>query len=283
MRSRAHRAWLLVPCVSALAGCPSSPGLLDVLSLSPSPAQVPPRGALVLAASGGSGEGYRFSVAINLSGGRVDEITGAYIAGGRGNVTDVVHVEDSAHNLATAKIQVGPGVRIAPAGMAMAPSSPGASFAASGGSGTGYVWQLVQDESGSSIDPTLGASTLYHPGPTQGATDLLQATDSLGNFAIAWIDVTDVVVWPSSVTLAPGATKMFYANVHSEPILDVTWDVEEAPSGGTIAATTPAVFPSLANCTYVAPEASGTYHLRATSVVNPAKHGRAEVFVIELP
>ncbi|RYG86743.1 hypothetical protein EON77_03275, partial [bacterium] len=74
-----------------------------------------------------------------------------------------------------------------------------------------------------------------------------------------------VVVSPSAVTLAPGATRTFSASVTGTTNLGVTWTA----SAGTI--TTAGV--------YTAPSAVGTYTVRATSVANPGVSSVATVTV----
>ena len=59
-------------------------------------------------------------------------------------------------------------------------------FTASGGSGLGYVWSFVQNESGG----TLTASGDYQAGPVGGVTDVVQVVDSFANSATATVDVT---------------------------------------------------------------------------------------------
>jgi len=59
-------------------------------------------------ASGGSGTGFTWSLSTNASGGSIDSGSGLYTAGATGNVTDVVSVQDSLGNSATASVSVTP-------------------------------------------------------------------------------------------------------------------------------------------------------------------------------
>ncbi len=68
--------------------------------------------ALTYTASGGSGQGYRWSLPQNLSGGRVDPVTGVYTPGPTGGVTDLLAVTDSAGGVATLQLSVAPPVTI---------------------------------------------------------------------------------------------------------------------------------------------------------------------------
>lgn len=84
--------------------------VLDVLapgalSISPATATVSPGGAVGFTASGGSGTGYVWSLAVNASGGSITA-AGVYTAGTKGNVSDTVEVTDSLGNTATATVAV---------------------------------------------------------------------------------------------------------------------------------------------------------------------------------
>jgi Zn-dependent metalloprotease len=76
------------------------------VSISPATPSTVPNGSLTLAASGGSGTGFAWSLASNSSGGSINASTGAYKAGPTGNVTDIVNVTDSLGNTATANLTV---------------------------------------------------------------------------------------------------------------------------------------------------------------------------------
>jgi hypothetical protein len=58
--------------------------------------------------AGGSGMSYVWSIADNQSGAKIDTSTGVYTAGSKGNVTDIVAVQDSLHNGASATVHVQP-------------------------------------------------------------------------------------------------------------------------------------------------------------------------------
>ena len=266
--------------LAAAAACVSSPGLLDPYAgapvLTPAAASAPPRGAIPFSASGGSGPAYRFTFAANRSGGSVDAVTGGYVAGAKGSVDDIVQVEDSAGRTMTATVTVGAGVSISPARLGVAPGRGPVQFVASGGSGTGWSWSLATNLSGGWVY----GSGYYNAGMTQGVSDYLQAVDSLGNVGTARIDVADIFVFPDTITMVAGARYTFTACVTSEPSFDVTWQVVEGGAGGTIAATTPATSTTYSTCDYVAPATAGTFHVQATSVMNPSKSGRAVVVVV---
>src|SRR5207253_1989550 len=79
------------------------------LSLDMPATSAPPRGTLALTATGGSGGGFRWSFASNASGGSIDATSGAYTAGQKGGVTDIVKATDSLGNIATASVSVSGG------------------------------------------------------------------------------------------------------------------------------------------------------------------------------
>lgn len=166
----------------------SGPGL----SVSPASASAPPRGQVAFGASGGSGTGYAWSLASNASGGAIDPTTGAYRAGAKGSVTDVVRVTDSASSAATASVSVTAGVSISPSTSRVAPGGQ-ISFTATGGSGTGFTWSIPTNASGGSVT----AGGLYTAGAADGVTDVVQVADSLQNVA-----TRDVLV--SSAPPPPG-------------------------------------------------------------------------------
>jgi hypothetical protein len=83
-------------------------------------------------------------------------------------------------------------------------SAPGASqtFTAKGGSGLGYVWSFVHNESGG----TLTASGDYRAGPVGGVTDVVHVVDSFANSSMATVNVLRQQATVSST--APQAKSM---------------------------------------------------------------------------
>ncbi len=178
------------------------PPILAIAPTPPLPAgqqpQVPPRGSMAFAASGGSGEGYAWSLAANPSGGSISA-AGVYTAGPTGSgvsgvVIDVVHVSDSLGNTATRDVQVTQGVTISPASASAAPNAT-LHFTAYGGSGVGFTWSLATNASGGSIDGTTGS---YTAGPNVNVSDVVHVVDSLGNAADATVAVAVPPARPST-------------------------------------------------------------------------------------
>ncbi len=153
------------------------------LVVTPQAASAPPRGSLTFAASGGSGEGYSWSLSTNASGGSVTA-AGVYTAGPTGGV-DYVQVADSAGNTSFAVVYVGQGVSVYPV-TASIEQLGSLHFSANGGSGTGFTWSLTTNASGGNIDPVTGD---YTAGGAAGVVDVVQATDSLGNVGTATVTI----------------------------------------------------------------------------------------------
>ena len=198
------------------------------ISLSPSPTSVSPRGTKTFTASGGSGTTYTYALTTNGSGGNVDPTTGAYTAGATGSTTDVVTVTDPLGNTATVTISVNAGVSLAPATASTPPGGP-VLLAASGGSGTGYVYSVTTNLSGATVDASGG----YVAGSTGAVVDVVTATDSLGNTATSSITVGPAVtLLASAPRTAPRGTLTLTASGGSGA--GYVYRLGTNASGGTI-------------------------------------------------
>lgn len=201
-----------------------------IATITPAAVTLPPRGTQTFTASGGSATGFSFTLQTNNSGGSITA-GGAYTAGATPNVTDTVRVTDSLGNTAIALVSVTAGVSINPT----TPSRPplgSLTFSASGGSGTGFTWTMVTNNSGGSI--TAGGA--YTAGSTE-AVDTVRVTDSLGNTATTTVTVTGALaVTPSTLSLAPRATQLFTATGGSGT--GYTWELLTNNSGATFVAAT---------------------------------------------
>jgi len=81
--------------------------------------------------------------------------------------------------MATGALAVSPSQVTLPVGASQA-------FTASGGSGTGYTWDLATNNSGGAIT----AAGVYTAGATGGVTDVVRVTDSASHTATASVTVT---------------------------------------------------------------------------------------------
>lgn len=210
---------------TALAVVTVGPGL----SPKATPASVPPLGAAVLSTTGGSGVGVTFTFITNASGGT---ITGAnYVAGPVGGVVDRVQVVDSLGNSAAFDLAVGASISISPATATVAPrtSQP---FTATGGSGLGYTWSLLANNSMGSIGAGTG---LYVAGRIGTVVDTVQVTDSLGNVASRQVSVTDAIsITPSTPAVPPHGSLLLTASGGTGA--GYTWLFLTNRSGATVSA-----------------------------------------------
>ncbi len=205
----------------------------DPVSLAPEVAGVAPLHGTRFLASGGSGD-VVFSFVDNQSGGRLAELSGAYLAGPRTGI-DTVQVDDRVCGTsAVASVEVLGELRALPAS-AVVP--PGSSFTIEvlGGSGVHHC-EVVTIFAGSLAGCTWTA------GPTEGTDTLRVVDDQTGETVEVSYTVDDdasVGLWggrlyvPTDVPLAPtlrGGTGV-YDLAPSSP--DVT------VSGGTLTATAP--------------------------------------------
>lgn len=202
------------------------------VAVTPIATNVAPRGAASFAASGGAG-GYTFSLATNASGGNVTASSGAYTAGAKGSVVDVVRVTDQNGAVTTASITVGPQITISPT-PAHAPPLGKLTLVAQGGAGFGYVWELAATASGGSLDTVTGE---YVAGPTANSIDTVRVSDGLGNVAILGISVGDgIAITPGTSAVPPRGGIAFAATGGSGS--GYQWKLAANASGATIDAAT---------------------------------------------
>jgi hypothetical protein len=199
------------------------------VSISPASPSTPPKGSIAFGASGGSGNGFAWSLQTNNSGATIGSSSGSYVAGGIGNTIDAVVVIDSLGNSATTQVAVGPGLSISP----QSPTTPpmgSLQLAAIGGSGTGLVWSLASNPSGGTIDAMTGK---YVAGSTGSVADIAAVADSLGNTASVSISVGGgIAINPANPSVLPGGTLTFSAIGGSNT--SFTWSVATNNSGATI-------------------------------------------------
>jgi hypothetical protein len=158
-------------------------------TINPGAPSVPPQGFLVLTATGTAAWPH-WTLTTNSSGGLVDEISGTYFAGKTGGVTDVVTMTDGAGNEASVRISVGPALTVTPDRVELTAGAR-QPFAVGGGSGKGYHWTIVRNQSGGAME----LDGIYRAGRVTG-TDQLEVVDSLGNAADVVISVAGEVAAP---------------------------------------------------------------------------------------
>jgi hypothetical protein len=200
------------------------------LAISPTgPHSTPPRGTVAFGVSGGSGTGYSWAVTTNGSGTATINAAGLYRAGNGASTTDVVTVTDSLGNSASASIGVGAGLTASPASANVAPRGS-VDFDVSGGSGTGFVWAFVTNASGATLNVGTG---LYTAGSVGSTTDVVRATDSLGNTIVVQITVRPgVSIAPANPSTPPSGGIAFTASGGSGT--GFVWSIPTNLSGGTI-------------------------------------------------
>jgi hypothetical protein len=200
----------------------------NALTVTPSVITLPPRESLVFNATGGSMTGFVWTLVTNNSGASLDGGTGFYVAGATGSVTDSIRVTDSLGATATATITVGPGVTVAPASVTVTPRGT-LRFNATGGRSATFTWALSTNASGG----TINAAGDYVAGPNGNTSDVVQATDTLGNVGIATVAVSaGVSISPPAINLPPRSSMTFSAAGGTN--LGFTWSLVARPSGGSI-------------------------------------------------
>jgi adhesin/invasin len=201
---------------------------------------VPPRGSKTYTASGGGGQPFTwtFNPGGNLSGGTITAAGGGgangnYVAGATPNVVDVIKVTDKNGGTSTLNVQVGPGITIS--GTATAFPKQSRTFTAAGGSGTGFSWSILTNNSNGSIVASTG---VYTAGATGNVTDTIKVVDSLTNSATLDIAVSAAITISGATTTFPKEPHTYTAAGGSN--LNFTWAFVAAQnkSGGSINGST---------------------------------------------
>ena len=132
-------------------------------------------------------------------------------------------------------------------------------------------WE-VQEPYGGGLRNSVGESTVYFAPPAAGTYHLvLRAVRADGRrlrqeVAIRVLPIPSLE--PAEIQVSPGGTVAFKAAMKGLPRNTVTWAVEEA-EGGEITS----------DGQYQAPSRRGTYHVTATSTLDPGASARATVVV----
>jgi hypothetical protein len=132
-------------------------------------------------------------------------------------------------------------------------------------------WE-VQETYGGGLRNSQGEHTVYFAPPAAGTYHLiLHGVKPDGRRLRQVVEIKVLAlpaVEPGTVQLAPGGTAAFTATMKGLARNTVTWQVEEA-GGGEIAS----------DGRYTAPSKPGTYHVAATSTLDPSAVARATVVV----
>ncbi len=122
-------------------------------------------------------------------------------------------------------------------------------------------WE-IQELHGGGFTQSRGFAVTYVAPPSAGTYHLIARAprpDGSRMKQIVEIRVlADPQIEPSNTTLGPGGSRTFTARMRGLPRNTVIWAVEE-PEGGTISS----------DGQYVAPTRPGTYHVTATSTLDP--------------
>jgi hypothetical protein len=150
---------------------------------------------------------------------------------------------------------------------------PGGSFQFTGSASTGGVnFNVVEGSAGG----TVTSGGLYFAPVATGDFHVRAAAQAdPTKIAIALVHVQPlvVVVAPATATVQVGTTQAFTASVTGNPNGAVLWSVVEGPGGGSVDALG----------VYTAPASTGTFHVRAASVVDPARFAEATITVQNAP
>lgn len=132
-------------------------------------------------------------------------------------------------------------------------------------------WE-IQEFHGGGFTQSRGFTITYVAPPAAGTYHLVaRATRPDGSRLKQIVEVkvlADPRIEPPTANLVPGASRAFAARMCGLPRATVTWTVEE-PEGGTISP----------EGQYTAPSQPGTYHIIATSTVDPTVSATATVRV----
>lgn len=145
------------------------------------------------------------------------------------------------------------------------------SFTASvtGTTNTVLRWSIQEGAAGGAITDT-GVYTAPSTAGTFHVVATSQADSTKSATATVTVPSVSVAISPSAAMVDQGATASFGATVSGTVInTSVTWSVQEGTAGGTVSSVG----------LYTAPQASGTFHLVATSQADPTKSGVSTITV----
>jgi hypothetical protein len=261
----------------AVASDTFSVSVADV-SMLVGPSPIPPMNPgdtlqLTAAVSGTVNKSVSWSVQEGLTGGTISA-SGLYTAPATDGTYHVVvtPTADATKSAALTLTVRSVAVTINPTNVSLATGKT-KQFAAdvTGSTNTAVTWSVAEGATGGSVT-TSGLYTApntvgtYHVVATSVANPAKTATATVNVVAGVGVSVN-----PNTATIEWNATKQFTASVSNATNASVTWSIQEGAAGGAIDATG----------LYSAPAVSGTYHVAATSVEDPAKSDVATVTVVQ--
>ncbi|MHB1456759.1 MAG: hypothetical protein ACYC0V_07580 [Armatimonadota bacterium] len=148
---------------------------------------------------------------------------------------------------------------------------------------TSVVWSIVEGSPAGGTLSNIQANQVTYTAPnvSSGVFHVkaisMQDSSKSATFTVTVVsnpDAITVTVNGPTSPIAPGDSVAITATVNGTSNQTVTWAiVEGSPAGGTLSNE------AASSVTYNAPNIESTYHLRATSVENPAKSGTAAIVV----
>lgn len=256
-----------------LAGCgggsSSTESQAIVVGVSPSVATVPQGGIqnFVSIVSGGSSSGVTWSVQEGAAGGTITS-SGQYTAPNAAGSFHIIATSQADSTKSGTAVVTVPAVAVSvqPGSVSMT-SGESITFKAqvSGTVNAAVAWS-VQEGSGGQVS----SSGSYTAPASFGVFHVVatsQADTSKNGVAVVTVGAVSVSVAPSNDVLGPSGVRQFSATVASAIQQAVTWSVQEGTAGGSITV----------NGLYTAPNQLGSFHVVATSVVDPSKSATATV------
>ena len=183
---------------SATATISVGPGV----SITPLTATVAPRGSQQFAATGGSGNGYFWSLQVNAAG---TISSGGLYRAGAVSAVDTVTVIDTLGNSASTTVTTSSVLAITPGSATLAPNAT-QQFTTTGGAGSTVGWRVIGAG-------TISVTGLYHAFSAPNVSDTIIANDTLGNTASATVTIgVGVSITPANASVAPRGTQQFSAS-----------------------------------------------------------------------
>jgi hypothetical protein len=189
---------------------------------------------VMFTAQGGIGQPYRWSIppAENGSGGSIGAATGDYTAGPLGATVDTIQVVDGLGNVATTQVTVELQLAITPSAETVLPETV-IPFSVTGGSGVGYSWSFLSDNSVTGSSITAGGS--YQAGPNPGI-DTVLVVDSQNNSATTTVTIVPhLQVTPTSPIKVPPRGSVTFTSTGGEA--PIQWMLTKNGSNATLSSS----------------------------------------------